>query len=123
MPETSSSPEVLLELPSEFAYQLMEQDLVWPYVREDRIDPALVPAVALAVTTAVSTVVATKLTDSAVTSLTAAIQGWLKQREADDPPTLRTSDDDTALVIDADTTDEEIAAYLRRVRGGQSDQG
>lgn len=123
MPETSSSLEVLLELPSEFAYELMEQDLVWPYVREDRIDPALVPAVVLAVTTAASTVVATKLTDSVVASLTSAIRSWLKQREAGDPAALRASDDDTALVIDADTTDEEIAAYLRRVRGDRSEQG
>ncbi|MFF5490816.1 hypothetical protein [Streptomyces virginiae] len=123
MSETDSPPEVLLELPSEFAYGLMGQDIVWPYIREDRIDPALVPAVVLAVSTAVSTVVATKLTESAVASLTAAIQGWLKQRKADDRPTLRTPDDDTPLVIDADTTDEEIAAYLRRVRGNRPDQG
>ncbi|WP_327134868.1 hypothetical protein OG311_34050 [Streptomyces sp. NBC_01343] len=123
MPDTDSPHEVLLELPSEFAYELMEQDAVWPYIREDRVDPALMPAVVLSVSTAVSTVVATKLSEAVAKSLAGAVRGWLARRKEDDRPTLRSPAAGTTLVIDADTTDEEIAAYLLHVRGDQSDQG
>jgi hypothetical protein len=123
MPDTDPSREVLLEFPSELAYELMEQDVVWPYVREERIDLELVPAVVLSVSTAVSTVVTTKLSEGVVDSITRAVRGWLKRRKEGDRPTLRSPKAGAMLVIDTDTTDEEIAAFLRCAHGDQPDPG
>lgn len=117
MTEAGALQEVVLELPSEFAFELMEHDVVWPYIREDRVDPALIPAVVLSVSASVSTVVATKLTEGAVRSISRAVRRWLGPRSAGDQPTLRSPGAGTALVIDENTTDEQIADYLRQARG------
>ena len=97
----------------------MEEDAVWPYVREDRIDLDLVPALVLSVSTAVSTVVATKLSDGVIKSISRAVRSWLTKRKADDETTLQVQETGVALVIDANTTDEEITTFILRARDGR----
>jgi hypothetical protein len=121
MSVTDSSREVLLEFPSELAYELMEQDIVWPYVREDRIDLQLVPAMVLSVSTAVSTVVATKLSQGVIDLVTRAIRDWLKRRKDGDRSALKSPKAGTTLLIDANTTEAEIAAFLLRAGADQPD--
>ncbi|MFI1769592.1 hypothetical protein ACH41H_47440 [Streptomyces sp. NPDC020800] len=122
MTGTRHEPVIVMELPSDLAYALMEQEVAWPYLRDERVDAALTPALVLAVTTAVSTVVTTRVTEAVVASASRAIRAWLANRGMDDRPALRSARDGSSLVIDAETTEEDIAAYLRRVRGDGEDQ-
>lgn len=119
MTDIDSLQEAVLELPAELAYELMQGDTVWPYVRENRVGPDVVPALLLSATTAFSTVVATKLSDGIVNSISHAIRSWLKRRIVEERTVLRAPETGTALMIDADTTDEEIAAFILQVRADQ----
>jgi hypothetical protein len=57
---------VRLALPREVAFDLMADGVVEPYLREDRVDPALITAIVSAGAGAATTVVVTRLTSDAV---------------------------------------------------------
>lgn len=106
---------VRLALPNEVAFDLMADGVVEPYLREDRVDPALITAIVSAGTGAATTVVVTRLTSDAVQKL---VQRLRK------PPattgevelTVRTDGEGTVttLKITATTSAAEVMGLLQR---------
>jgi hypothetical protein len=112
--------DVVLQLPAELAYQLMECDVVWPYLRNDRVDDELVPAVVLTADVVASTVVATELNEDTINHITAAVRGWLNEHSPVEHPTLQSNITGALLIVDDTTMDSVIAELLRRAQRVQN---
>jgi hypothetical protein len=75
--------EVLLQAPSDLAYELIEAEAGEPYIRSDRTDVSLITQIAITATSASTTVIVTKLTGNAVQRIAKAISSWRSRRNED----------------------------------------
>jgi len=117
---TSLDPYTLLKLPPALARDLLDQGLVRPYIRHERVDTTLLPAVVIAVSSAAATVVTTKITEEIARAIARSITSWRRrQHEEEEIITLVVQDSNpanlTELPLSCVTTEADIVQELLRV--------